>query len=70
VPDASVPTGTVVQVVQPGYTISGRVLRPAMVGVAKAPAGTPAPDGDGGARRRDATAERDDNPDEWVDTSA
>jgi molecular chaperone GrpE len=35
VPDASVPTGTVVQVVQPGYTISGRVLRPAMVGVAK-----------------------------------
>jgi len=35
VPDPSVPNGTVVQVVQPGYTLSGRVLRPAMVGVAK-----------------------------------
>ena len=30
------PHGTVVQVVQPGYTIGERVLRPAMVGVAKA----------------------------------
>lgn len=30
------PQGTVVQVVQPGYTIGERVLRPAMVGVAKA----------------------------------
>jgi len=35
VPDASVPAGTVVQVVQPGYTIGERVLRPAMVAVAK-----------------------------------
>lgn len=35
VPDTSVPSGTVVQVVQAGYTISGRVLRPALVGVAK-----------------------------------
>ena len=35
VPDASVPTGTVVQVVQAGYTIGERVLRPALVGVAK-----------------------------------
>jgi molecular chaperone GrpE len=35
VPDASVPTGTVVQVVQAGYTIGERVLRPAMVGVSK-----------------------------------
>jgi len=35
VPDASVPAGTVVQVVQPGYSIGERVLRPAMVGVAK-----------------------------------
>jgi len=34
-PDPSVPVGTVVQVVQPGYTIGGRVLRPALVGVAK-----------------------------------
>src|SRR3954465_7699671 len=35
VPDASVPSGTVVQVVQAGYTIGDRVLRPALVGVSK-----------------------------------
>ena len=35
VPDASVPAGTVVQVVQPGYMIGERVLRPALVAVAK-----------------------------------
>jgi molecular chaperone GrpE len=35
VPDPSVPAGTVVQVVQEGFTIGERVLRPALVGVAK-----------------------------------
>ena len=35
VPDASVPAGTVVQVVQAGYMISERVLRPALVAVSK-----------------------------------
>lgn len=35
VPDPSVPEGTVVQVVQAGFAIGDRVLRPAMVGVAK-----------------------------------
>jgi len=35
VPDASVSSGTVVQVVQAGYTIGERVLRPALVGVSK-----------------------------------
>jgi molecular chaperone GrpE len=35
VPDASVISGTVVQVVQAGYTIGERVLRPALVGVSK-----------------------------------
>jgi molecular chaperone GrpE len=35
VPDASVPSGTVVHVVQAGYMIGDRVLRPALVGVAK-----------------------------------
>ncbi|MBR0783492.1 nucleotide exchange factor GrpE [Bradyrhizobium iriomotense] len=35
VPDASVPSGTVVQIMQAGYTIGDRVLRPALVGVAK-----------------------------------
>jgi molecular chaperone GrpE len=37
VADASVPPGTVAQVVQAGYTIGERVLRPALVAVAKAP---------------------------------
>jgi len=35
IPNPDVPAGTVVQVVQPGYSIGERVLRPAMVGVAK-----------------------------------
>ena len=35
VPDASVPAGSVVQVVQPGYMLGERVLRPALVGVSK-----------------------------------
>ena len=35
VPDPSRPEGTVVQVVQAGFAIGDRVLRPAMVGVAK-----------------------------------
>ena len=35
VPNAEVPANTVVQVVQPGYSIGERVLRPAMVGVSK-----------------------------------
>ncbi|KQT78468.1 nucleotide exchange factor GrpE [Methylobacterium sp. Leaf466] len=35
VPDAEVPSGTVVQVMQAGYVLGDRVLRPALVGVAK-----------------------------------
>jgi molecular chaperone GrpE len=35
VPDPSVPPGTIAQVVQSGYMIGDRVLRPALVGVAK-----------------------------------
>jgi molecular chaperone GrpE len=35
VPNPDVPSGTVVQVVQTGYVIGERVLRPALVGVAK-----------------------------------
>lgn len=42
VPDASVPSGTVVQVVQTGYLIGERILRPALVGVSKGGA-KPAP---------------------------
>jgi molecular chaperone GrpE len=45
-PDETVPAGTVSQVVQSGWTIGDRVLRPAMVGVSKggpkaAPRGEP-----------------------------
>jgi molecular chaperone GrpE len=35
VPDPSVPAGTIAQVIQSGYMIGDRVLRPALVGVAK-----------------------------------
>jgi molecular chaperone GrpE len=35
VPDQSVPSGTVAHVVQAGYMIADRILRPALVGVAK-----------------------------------
>lgn len=45
VPDESLPAGTIVQVVQPGYTIGERVLRPALVAVAKGGPKAPAPDG-------------------------
>ena len=49
-PDETVPAGTVSQVVQSGWTIGDRVLRPAMVGVSKggpkaAPREEPAPGG-------------------------
>jgi molecular chaperone GrpE len=39
-PDPSRPAGTVAQVVQPGYMIGERILRPALVGIAK---GAPKP---------------------------
>ncbi|MGA2287646.1 nucleotide exchange factor GrpE [Bradyrhizobium sp.] len=35
IPDPTVPAGTVVQVVQAGYTIGERVLRPALVAISK-----------------------------------
>jgi molecular chaperone GrpE len=50
VPDASAPPGTVVQVMQAGYVIGERCLRPALVGVAKAPAEAPPSNGSGEAR--------------------
>jgi molecular chaperone GrpE len=55
VPDEKTEAGTVVQVVQPGFVIGERVLRPAMVGVAKGgpkpaanTAAEPAGDGENG----------------------
>jgi molecular chaperone GrpE len=44
VEDASVPSGTVVQVVQAGYLIGERVLRPALVAVAKGGPKAPPPE--------------------------
>lgn len=41
------PPGTIAQVMQPGYVIADRLLRPALVGVAKAPPAEPAGDGNG-----------------------
>jgi molecular chaperone GrpE len=52
IPDAGMPAGTVVQVMQPGYAIGERVLRPALVAVAK---GGPKP---AAAEGRSATAEQ------------
>ena len=43
VPDPTRPEGTVVQVVQTGYAIGDRILRPAMVGVSKGGSATGAP---------------------------
>ncbi|GGC93059.1 nucleotide exchange factor GrpE [Chelatococcus reniformis] len=51
-PDTSVPNGTVVQVVQPGFVIGERVLRPALVGVSKGGA-KPAPQPAGGEANTD-----------------
>lgn len=66
------PPGTVAQVLQPGYVIADRLLRPAMVGVAKAPAdrtgGEAEAGGDAEGEGRDAAQER--GPGEQVDTTA
>jgi len=51
VPDPSVPSGTVVQVVQSGFMIGDRILRPALVGVSK-----------GGAKAQAATAANGNEP--------
>jgi molecular chaperone GrpE len=58
VPDETVPAGTVVQVVQPGYTIGERVLRPALVAVAK---GGPKPSVPEAADEQPATVSANDN---------
>jgi molecular chaperone GrpE len=54
VPDSSVAAGTVVQVVQAGYTIGDRILRPALVGVSK---GGPKPSAGANGGVSDAAAE-------------
>lgn len=57
IPNPDVPNNTVLQVVQAGYVIGDRVLRPAMVGVSK-----------GGPKERKANT--DEEPGSRVDTSA
>jgi molecular chaperone GrpE len=44
-PAEDVPPGAVIQVMQPGYELLGRLVRPAMVVVAPKAAGAPKPDG-------------------------
>jgi molecular chaperone GrpE len=43
-PDPAIAKGAVMQVVQSGFTIGGRVLRPALVGVSSGPGAASAPD--------------------------
>ena len=49
---SDVPSGTIVPVFQAGFMIEDRVLRPAMVAVAKGGPKGPAPEGAGGGQRR------------------
>ncbi len=58
VPDPETPSGTVVQVVQAGYRLHDRLLRPAQVGVAK---GGPAPEPEPQSRAA-AAARREPKP--------
>ena len=60
VENAEVPEGTVVDVMQSGYTIGDRCLRPALVAVAKGGAKAPKPKGNGTSPRK---AANDDFPD-------
>ncbi|HEV7477469.1 MAG TPA: nucleotide exchange factor GrpE [Burkholderiales bacterium] len=69
VPDSSLPNGSVAKVVQAGYMIGDRVLRPALVGVAKArPKPPPAPPPQELAAKAEEPAEG--LADEHVETSA
>jgi molecular chaperone GrpE len=54
--EADQPAGTIAQVLQPGYVIADRLLRPALVGVAKAPAQAAGPEGSDPRARIDRTA--------------
>ena len=62
-PTAELPPGTVAEVMAPGYVIADRLLRPAMVGVAKPPRAQPEPTNGKG---RTIPIE----PGDWLDTTA
>lgn len=68
VPDPDQPAGTIAQVIQPGYLLHDRLLRPARVGVAKG--GPPAKRGGNEAVDPDATEPENGQPGGRVDTSA
>lgn len=59
VPDSDAPSGTVVQVLQAGYRLHDRLLRPAQVGVAK---GGPAPEPQAGAKPEAGTPKPEPKP--------
>jgi len=59
VPNADIPANTVTQVVQAGYSIGDRVLRPAMVGVSRGGPKTATPEAPPEPGPVDANAERD-----------
>jgi molecular chaperone GrpE len=56
VPGTGRPAGTIVQVLQPGYVLNDRLLRPAMVGVAKAEPGAATDGGSAPGSNLDTTA--------------
>jgi molecular chaperone GrpE len=60
---ADYPPGTVAQVMQPGYVIADRLLRPALVGVAKPPRAR-------AATTDESQAEPEPRPGERIDTTA
>jgi len=63
IPTTEMPSGMVMQVVQPGYLLEDRVLRPAMVGVSKAaPAGSGDNNKPKSAPRSDDDAPADEQP--------
>ena len=62
VQNADVPEGTVVEVMQSGYAIGDRCLRPALVAVAKGGAKAPKPQAQGGNGMAQQTPANDDFP--------
>ena len=60
---ADQPPGTVAQVMQPGYVIADRLLRPALVAVARSP--RPQPEPTNGESRTIPI-----RPGDWLDTTA
>lgn len=65
--DPSKPAGTVVQIIQAGYTLHDRLLRPARVGISK---GGPKPGSAGPGANGSGAAENGARPGDTVDTQA